>query len=164
MIGATEQRSNKNAAGRCYQHPSTANPENWSKQLTGLVSILPQLLWCLKMSVRSSLPFGGGDRFLLPLALQPRAGCFGTLLVRATAIEELQMKNHRLNSFTINELNNLSTHIISYPQNAPGKNISSSQKQRSSSIIYIDVNLQHLLVAILKTSLKYHAETHKFFL
>jgi hypothetical protein len=27
------------------EHPPAANPTNWQKQLTGLVSILPYLLW-----------------------------------------------------------------------------------------------------------------------
>jgi hypothetical protein len=56
------------------QHPPAANPTNWYKQLTRLVSILPHLMWCLKTLDGHSWLHGEGGRFLFLVAIQPGQG------------------------------------------------------------------------------------------
>ena len=54
------------------------------------------------------------------------------------------MNDHRLNTFTVNELETLLALVTSYP---------SQQKTVPAHIIHLDINLQHSVIQLLKTYL-----------
>jgi len=62
------------------------------------------------------------------------------------------MGNYHLNSFTIDEIDDLLSIITPHHPNLPDKERCSHQ-QKTLRIIYLDIDLQHTLLNILETAL-----------